>query len=491
MMRLIGLVLGVCVAAMALTQGTFTIRRPADGSVVREVVKIRIPKNSVPSSGYVGFWINGKFLEASVPDVDGQDYVYQLDTKKFKIPDGKMTIEAVLYVDYQEAPKIVNRSSVEVQLDNASSIRVPPAGFKLRYKFIPGYQLVYNAEFRTVVSTISQSELNRGGRPAELPLDPERFRMLYACEGLNDKGYLVRMQAAPNPGKDYIRLTIGGATEAARFPASDCAPIYLRLTGTGREQYGAAPFYVPMLGSSAEGKTDMLFANFPLPILPTKNVKPGESWPGAYSAGSIDVNKIFESDKFTLNFPARGTLEGIEWEGGIPCAKIRNTITVGTQSPEGKQLQALGRAFADDKIELDETVWFALNQGVAVKIVRNMRIDRKVDTSSAGGGMAPGMGGAGARGGGLGLGADDGDDRRIGPGGRTSSFNQNIPSGGKPQPPAGGGGAGGTRGLGAPGSGQGRGGGGFGGGGGRGGSSGGGAQYMRIVTQQILTIQGF
>ena len=489
MRRLIGVVFGIFLVGAALAQGTFTIRRPANDSVVRETVSIRIPKNSIPSAGYVGFWINGKFLEASVPDVDGADYVYKLDTKKFKIPDGKMTIEAVLYVDYQEAPKIVNRSSVEVILDNASSIKVPPGGFKLRYKFTPGTQLMYDAEFRTVVSTISEAEMKRGGRPAELPLDAEKFRMLYSVESASADAALIRMTAMPNPGKDYVRLTIAGDTEAKKYESSMLAPIYMKLSNTGREIFGSAPIYVPLLGTSGEGNKEDLFADFPLPVLPKNPVKPGDSWAGTFNNGSIDVEKLFESDRFTIPFPARGVLEGIEWQNGVPCAKLRNTIAVGTSSPEGKKLQALGRAFADDKIELDEFVWFALDRGIAVKIERYMRIDRKVESGGTGGGMGANAGGGtgtgmpstgkgGKQGGGGVAGAGD----MTGPNQPRGTFNQNVPRGGKNPPGQG-------PGLPTAGGQQGGGRGGF-GGGGRTGSTGG-AQYVRIVSQQILTLQGF
>ncbi len=498
MRRLIGIVVGLSIVGASFAQGTFTIRRPADGSVVRETVAIRIPKNSVPSTGYVGFWVNGKFLEASVPDVVDNDYVFKLDTKKYKIPDGKMTLEAVLYVDYQEAPKIVNRSSVEVILDNASSIRVPPGGFKLRYKFKPLTELIYDAEFRTVVSTLSEAEMRRGGRPAELPLDPEKFRMLYSIESASPDAALIRMQAMPNPGKDYVRVTLGSDAEQKKYPASELAPIYMKISNTGKEIFGAAPIYVPMMGSSGEGNVEALFADFPLPVLPPKPVKPGDFWAGTFNNGYIDIDNIFESNRFSLAFPARGTVEGIEWQNGIPCAKLRNTIAVGTTSPEGKKLQAMGRAFADDKIELDETVWFALDRGIAVKIVRNMKIDRKVE-----GGSGTGMGSGPAGNAGAGSPGTPGAGKNGGKGGAVGSGmilppkDSGAPGGNFQITPGGGGkggnqGGAGSRSLGAPPRSGGAGGqnrGGF-GGGGRGGSSGG-AQYVRIVMQQVLTIQGF
>ena len=55
--------------------------RLSDGAKVREDVRILIPKNSVPKTGYVGIFLDGKFLEAVVPNLSGRYYEYMLDTK--------------------------------------------------------------------------------------------------------------------------------------------------------------------------------------------------------------------------------------------------------------------------------------------------------------------------------------------------------------------------------------------------------------------------
>src|SRR6476469_1077811 len=99
-------------AVLAMAQAPFTIVRPADGAKVREDVRVLIPKNSVPKTGYVGFFLDGKFMEAVIPNLSGRYYEYLLDTKGKKIEDGKHTLEAVLYVDYSDEPRIVDRSSV-------------------------------------------------------------------------------------------------------------------------------------------------------------------------------------------------------------------------------------------------------------------------------------------------------------------------------------------------------------------------------------------
>jgi len=55
-------------AALALAQGTpFNILRPADGAIVREKVRIEVPRASIPQGGFVGIYIDGKFHIAGTP----------------------------------------------------------------------------------------------------------------------------------------------------------------------------------------------------------------------------------------------------------------------------------------------------------------------------------------------------------------------------------------------------------------------------------------
>ena len=85
--------------------------------------------------------------------------------------------------------------------------------------------------------------------------------------------------------------------------------------------------------------------------------------------------------KVTTGLPARGILEAVEWENGIPCAKIRNTIEV-----------AQGEA----KVTLDSTYWFALDRRCIVKYLLNQTIETKVSSAgSAGAAPSGGRGGGG------------------------------------------------------------------------------------------------
>lgn len=489
MKRSFGTLVFMCVIGAALAQAPFTIVRPADGSKVREKVHVMIPKNSIPQGGYIGIFLNGKFIEATTPPLNGKFYDYVLDTKGRQIADGKVNLEIVLYVDYNENPRIVDRSSVSVNVANSASIAIPANGFKLRYKFVPGTELVYTMQQRLGISTITGSQNSIGGRPAELPLDSEKVRLLYAVDNAYGNGDgLVRIQALTEKGKDYAMLTTETSEESQKFYDYMMHPIYMRLNSTGNEVFGSVPEYFPMegtSGSTGEDVTTNLYAAFPLPSLPAKAVRPGDSWQSRFQRGALDLDKRNELTSIVAKFPARGEFVGVEWEMGHPCAKIRNTIAQGTKSTDEKKLAAAGRAFSGDKIELTETIWFALDRGVIMKIQRDTTIDRKIESQNTSAPGGPGFGGPGGPGGpaagpsmggmgggGGGKGAPGGIDRQRG--------------GGFGPPQMGGGPKGGPQsgGMGRGGQGQ----GGPGGFGGRGGGAPS-VQYLRIRQQSVFTLE--
>jgi len=408
MKRWIGSLALACVAGAAIAQAPFTIARPADNSRVREKVKVLIPKGSIPPGGYVGIFLNGKFIEATVPPIVGKYYEYTLDTKGRGISDtepGKpIKLEAVLYVDYKEQPRIVDRSSVDINVGNKANIPVPNGGVKLRYNFRPGNEMIYTLEQRVSVSSITESQNQLGGKAAELPIEAEKLRLLYAVDNQYGNGDgLLRIQPLPTKGKDYAVLTAAGDTGPKKYLDSEMAAIYMRVDPTGRQIFGSVPFYFPMEGTSGQGSLLDLYADFPLPSLPYKAVRPGDSWKSNFQQPKLDLENRGNTDNLVAKQPARGEFVGTEWEMGHPCAKIRNVIEQSEKSTAASELQKRGSNISKGKISITETIWFALDSKKVLKIVQDTMIEGKIDAAQIGfgGGQAgqppsngrPGFGG--------------------------------------------------------------------------------------------------
>ncbi len=402
MKRWIGSLTALCLAGLALAQAPFTIVRPAEGAKVREKVRVLVPKNSVPEGGYVGVYVDGKFVEATILDVKGDYYEYNLDTKASKIPDGQHKIELVLYAEAGDRARILDRSSVNVTVSNVASIPVPDEGMVLRYAWRRGSEHVYNCTVKASILTISEAQARAGGRAAELPVDTDTFRLLYAVDNsYTDGDGLLRMQALPNRGKDYVffklfRTAEGDLEEGRRYYDYEMHPVYMRVTNTGFEKFGAVPFYFPMEGTGGEPIRTDLYAVFPLPTLPTKAVKPGDPWQGRVQLGTLDLDRLHETKEITAKVPARGEFVGVEWEMGRPCAKIRYSIAQAMVPARAGQDGRQG--MGGERVSIDQVMWFALDRRIPVRIDTDFTIDtRTSEAAAATGGF--GGGGAGNQGG--------------------------------------------------------------------------------------------
>ncbi len=392
MKRSLGTLTLLLVAGAVFAQAPFTIVRPANDSKVREGVKVLLPKGCIPDAGYIGIFLDGKFIEATMPTLKGKYYEYIIDTKGRSIEDGTHKLEVVLYVDYKDQPRIVERSSVDIKVANKANINVPNSGIKLRYGFYSGKQWIYGMTQKVTMDTISESENKKGGKAAELPLDEEKVRLLYAVDNAyGDGSGLIRMQALPTKGKDYAYLTINAQEGVKKYNDYDMAPVYMRVTSTGKEIFGAVPPYFPLSGTTGDTNLLDLFAAFPLPMLPTKSIRPGDSWPAKFQNGKLDLEKVFEQTSLVKSFDARGEFIGVEWEMGHPCAKIENSIAVAELSDQDKKDLKGGASQAGEKVSLKETIWFALDTKQVLKVIRDQTIETKVDGGGLGfGGGAPG-----------------------------------------------------------------------------------------------------
>lgn len=406
MMRWLVTLGAVGAVASAFAQASFTISRPADGARVREKVRVQIPKGSIPPGGYIGVFLNDRFLEAVVPPLEGRFHVYTLDTKARNIPDGRVNLRVKLFVDFQDAPKKVDESSVNLTVANQANIPIPANGIRLRYRFNPGWEQRYTLTQRITTSSITEGQNSLGGRAAEQDVDTQVIRWLFSVDNAYGNGDgLMRIQPLPQRGRDYAIFTRLGETTPNQVFEDQMTPVYMRLTPTGNEVFGTIPPFIPVEGITGGNSPVNWFGVYPLPTLPDAPVRPGSTWAARFLLGRID-----EADRLNLNtlvrrVPARGEFVGVEWEMGFPCAKIKHTISEGRVSLDGRNLQQQGREFTDDKITLEETVWFALDRRQIVRIERSITIDQRAQAAQGGmfGGMPggtppPATGGAGGRG---------------------------------------------------------------------------------------------
>jgi uncharacterized membrane protein YgcG len=419
MKRALFSILALATVAVGTAQSNFTIVRPADGAKIRETVRILFPMNSVPESGgYVGIFLNGKFIEAVKP-LRGQQYLYyELNTKARGIADGKLDIEAVLYQNFENRPRILDRSSVQVTVANSASIPVPPDGFTIKYKFRPGTEWVYRVEQRVAVNSLSEGMASTANVADLLTsADVETFRLRYSIDNAYPNGDgLIRIQPLPQPGQKSAVITTLNSEVPTEYQDYQMAPVYMRVAPNGREEFGSIPRYFPISGSGGEAQRTDLYGIFPLPVFSALPQRPGSSWSTSFQIGDVELEKAAELTQITTKdiIPARGELVSVEWERGHPCVRIRHTLE--QRQLNQNALASQSRVVQASKIE--ENIYFALDLGTVIYMTRDYTIDVRQNVQTASGGSG-GSGGSGpSRTGASGAGGSSSG----GPGAATSEF---------------------------------------------------------------------
>jgi hypothetical protein len=347
----------------------------------------------------VGIFVNKKFVEAMVPPDNGKFLDYALDSKALGLPEGATTIEAVLYIDFAERPRVVDRSSVTVSLSNNANIPIPEQGFSLRYDWSRGHTWVYDWDETKTLSSISEAQALQGSHAAESALDHFHARYDFEMDNVYDDGdALVRVQMEPPAGAKSVLIPIEGAVEPRRLFEPNLYPVYMRLHRTGAETYGLIPSYWG-IGGGAENAFNSsvnIISPTSLPLLPVGHVKPGDSWftrIQVESPDDLDRDKVIQKNSLFDSLPARGEFLDVEWQMGFPCAKIRDTFSVGTGGP------GIGKdKIKTNAVNVEETYWFALDRGVIVRFDRTVTSDELVNAGPAGGAAgAPSPAGGGGR----------------------------------------------------------------------------------------------
>jgi len=421
MKKVASLVLFSTMFVWAYAQAPFTIVKPTDGQTVREVIRIVLPKGSVPRGTYIGVILDGKYIEATRPVYDKKldALVYALDSKAHKIPDGKHTIALVLYAQQDGKPIVADRTEVTVNVDNTPDIKIPKDGITVNYKFKKGASSIYHLDVLQLVSTLTEAKNRMGGKAAEFPVAIESLRFLVAVDDVKPDGSgLVRTQILPNPGKDYAVFSFEGKPPA-KYTSDTFAPLYRLLKPNGVELYADAPSYFLVEGQTGNFSFQDIYFLLPFPQLPADKVKPGDRWQTAILFNN-DTGEILKTGKSVVKIPARGEFIGVEWERGKPCARLKYSLELAERSKETDILELQGREFKfNDKLRFVEEAWVSLDDGKLVRMESLIEADFKVPVGGAGGGT--GAGGAQAGAGSSAGGPTAAGTTAAGGGGRTTS----------------------------------------------------------------------
>lgn len=336
------------------SQAPFTIRRPPDGSIVREQVRVEIPRASIPPGGFVGFYVDGSFLQAVQPpqNTSGAPFFNWIwDTKDLGIPDGEHTIRAVLY---SSAGAGFNTSSATERGASAVRVRVEnkihggPRLLTLRYKFRDGAALTYGLYAKDyIVGGVSET----GTTTSNQDLSADNGRLEMDVYDVSQPSALVRDKLTK---LQYV----SGGEETVFDPGQLPNSLYREIDPVGRVLYQTGGSEANDLGGIAV--TDSL----ELPLLPSGPVTIGQEWLTPHQ--TLDLPNILKETQPRVTLTNR--LVDLEWEGGYPTAKIEQKYT-------GKPIKEItlgGIPVTNPEITFERDIYLAYKSGTLVKTVRKI-----------------------------------------------------------------------------------------------------------------------
>lgn len=281
---------------------TLHVLRPINSAIVRETVPVRIAPGDLPSEGYVGISVDGEFRTARVLPDNKHDPVYDWDTKapyasadapntqKF-IADGPHTLTVKLY---DTSGKSLGEQSITLKV--ANKISVPTQGIKLSYRWRPDLQQRYTR--RTEADTVAD-----GAVGANQTLQTSIIRFTRTVEDTTGGDYLIRDRILPGG----ILINHGQAQ-------------FVDALYNIKSKYRTVDTRGDILGSMAPLSLGDHFG-FSIPVLSARRVAVGDTW-----QAPVEMSLDWASTKpATVNAESR--LEGFEWQGGYPAAKIRETYS--------------------------------------------------------------------------------------------------------------------------------------------------------------------
>ena len=379
----------------------FTIRRPPDGSTVRETVRIQIPRSSIGPKSFVVVYIDGKFDVALDPErgqdpsmtedaatpngnTDSRFFTYVWNTKANHVSDGQHSVRAVLFDPAPggaEGLGVTQRATSEVKVNVANKITDGPSSLSLRYKYPEGRNIEYARSSKSV----------RGGggvltSNTDQDLASINSKLLLGILSSSDLS-LVRNK--------LTALSILSGGQEQTFPTNQLSgSMYQELDSRGQVHYETG---------STTGLAEFTAQGLPvdntleLPVLPQASVSVGQTW--TTPAQRIDVPGL--PPVLQPKVKLQNTLVDLEWEGNYRTAKIHQHAD-DVKLPgdfEFGQIPVLSSTAT-----FDRDVYIAYTSGTLVKMTRTLTIKGRTSVqpldsgSPAGGG---GMFGGSAMGGGM------------------------------------------------------------------------------------------
>ncbi len=381
----------------------FSIKRPPDGATVREKVRVEVPLASIPENGYVAYSVDGQFIVALTPTDEQRAeaervarrthttpvFTWVWDTKTpLKVrgsieevapKDGPHTISATVYGPTPGATgstAAARTSSVTVTVANKA--HTDPGAITLRYRFPDGVNRVYDRTGSTAVVTGLTTGMSGTG---DKELVAQNSKLLTEVQDVyGDGSAIVRNK--------LTQLTVRQNGQEQYFPAEQLPQsLYQQLSPTGHVLYqNETPSFEEFAQLGVPVDTTL-----ELPKLPLDPKRIGDAWTTPDERLDIPGTPPDKQPRVTLT----STLEGIEWQGGYPTAKIHQTYDSSKGGLKDKTITFGTTEIENPTLKYTRDIYLAYRSGTLVRVDRKLEVTgRTTENFGQMGGGAPGMSGS-------------------------------------------------------------------------------------------------
>jgi hypothetical protein len=345
------------------------ITSPTEGRIVRDKVKIVIPKSSLPAditqTRFISIKVDGQFLaaidtssDAAFSDAKNPNIVYVWDTKR-AIANPLISEDQRYYKDgmhdivveahslgANKKDIVTETASVAVNLKNQIPRADPAPPLKLRYRYHFGQQSTYNVSVEGEILDPTGLSLTGG----VLPVQGE-FDVAQSVEDVQGDGSaLIRYKV----DKDTAWTLIYGQSS---LPGQNVKfrSVYKIIDSLGKTVDSNV-----LSGNVKIEVTDCLIR------LPSRSIQIGDTWP-------TETRMKLEGFADTVKLTGTSSLVGLEWESNLECAKIVSELSgepVFTFLP-----------YNGGMIKITNIAYFAHKLGKLVKDVTVIQYDTIMDTA--------------------------------------------------------------------------------------------------------------
>lgn len=344
----------------AFSESDIQIARPLDRSTVRETVNVMVPESSVPTGGFVGFSIDGTFRVAGVSkSADGKCFVYRWDTKATYKDPNAMDVELPWDGEHKILVQAFNSSgekdgkpkTIIVFVSNNASKLMPASGLKLRYRLKLG-----STNYMRFKYTLDIKKIQGGSAIAAAVGE--------AVEGAT--GIVRRsVEDIMTGGSVLIRQKLMGNLQV--YQGGRPTPIISPVRSVYDTENNLG-----IIGDILKTTSNGIGVSLDMPNLPSQKVRVGYSW-----THTENVFRNVVTGKATTLKNVNSTVEGLEWEHGYPCVKIKSVFS------NVKMPIEFSNYFKGDVLVTEgyTTTYFAYDTGKLVSSVTKAKATATVDQS--------------------------------------------------------------------------------------------------------------